>query len=467
VISMLDEGLTEAGDDDHVRTLLESNYCEAVTARGKFREAAQHARAAVHSAQRAGEPGLLAEAVTAKATTAFWAGEPVDFAELEAAIEFEDLSETNTTVLPSFVLGQIISRSDDVPRGRSALERAWQRARRRGEDDDAAHALFHLLVLEWFAGNHEEAKRKFAVCEHGRDRSDRKLEIFLCWAQSVFATGRGDLEEARRKAQEALDASLHYGNLWLAFWPTVTLGQIDLWSQLPEAAHERVSPVRESFLGNGLGVIGFLTLGLWTVDIEALITLGRLEEAQRILDNLCGRARRAENPNAQAIAHRCRGLLLAAQGAIPEAIGEMDAALADHARRPLGPEIARTLLEKGALHRRAKHKSAAKQTLEQALELLEPLDAEILKARARDELSRIGLRRPTVTTGLTAAQTRVAELASAGMSNREIANMLYMSTRSVEAHLTKIYRELGLRSRAQLAIALTTDNKHIPSPPGA
>lgn len=61
----------------------------------------------------------------------------------------------------------------------------------------------------------------------------------------------------------------------------------------------------------------------------------------------------------------------------------------------------------------------------------------------------------------------MAELAIAGMSNREIASALYMSTRSVEAHLTKIYRELGLRSRAQLANALTTENKHIPSPPGA
>jgi DNA-binding NarL/FixJ family response regulator len=86
-------------------------------------------------------------------------------------------------------------------------------------------------------------------------------------------------------------------------------------------------------------------------------------------------------------------------------------------------------LDKGALQRRAKHKSAAKHTLEEAVALLEPLDAAILKARARDELSRIGLRRPAITSGLTAAQTRVAELAAAGMSNKEIANTLFMSLR--------------------------------------
>ncbi|MGO9977521.1 MAG: helix-turn-helix domain-containing protein [Solirubrobacteraceae bacterium] len=82
-------------------------------------------------------------------------------------------------------------------------------------------------------------------------------------------------------------------------------------------------------------------------------------------------------------------------------------------------------------------------------------------SRARDELRRIGLRRPAVTDGLTPAQERVAELVAAGLSNREIASALYMSQRTVEAHLTKIYREVGVRSRAQLAATLA------PSGPGA
>jgi DNA-binding CsgD family transcriptional regulator len=204
-------------------------------------------------------------------------------------------------------------------------------------------------------------------------------------------------------------------------------------------------------VAQGFGFIGSLGLGLWTLDVEALVTLGRPDEAEPILDDFAKRARCSMNPHAQAVARRCRGLVLGAKGRIVEAIDQMDAALADHARRCLRPELARTLLEKGALERRAKRKSAAKQSLERALAVLEPLDAALLKARARDELSRIGLRRATVTTGLTPAQMRVAELVAAGMSNREIATTLYMSTRSVESHLTKIYRELGVRSRAQLA----------------
>ena len=90
--------------------------------------------------------------------------------------------------------------------------------------------------------------------------------------------------------------------------------------------------------------------------------------------------------------------------------------------------------------------------------MLEPLEAGILTERARDELGRVGLRRADRQEGLTAAQTRVAELVLAGLTNREIAATLYMSVRTVETHLTKIYHELGIRSRAQLAGAIARRN---------
>jgi DNA-binding NarL/FixJ family response regulator len=287
-------------------------------------------------------------------------------------------------------------------------------------------------------------------------------DIELLAVESFFAAGRGELGQARAQAQQSLDLCARHAAMGLSILPAMLLSQLDLWSGQAAAAHERMHTLRASLVNDGLGAIGFLTLGLWTLDIEALIALGRLDDADAVLRDLTSRARRAANPNAQAIAHRCRGLLLAAQGSIPEAIGEMDAALADHARRPLPPELARTLLERGALARRAKRKNAAKQTLEAALALLKPLDAEILKARIRDELSRIGLRRATPNNGLTAAQTRVAELAAAGISNKQIAATLHMSTSSVESHLTKVYRELGIRSRSQLATALAATQNSRP-----
>jgi DNA-binding NarL/FixJ family response regulator len=127
-----------------------------------------------------------------------------------------------------------------------------------------------------------------------------------------------------------------------------------------------------------------------------------------------------------------------------------------HLRRPRPFEHGRTLLEKGSIERRARRKAAAKLTLEQALAILEPLEAEIWVARARDELSRIGMRRARATEGLTPAQTRVAELVAAGSTNVEIARELHMSPRTVESHLSRIYREHGVTSRSQLAAAFAT-----------
>ena len=67
------------------------------------------------------------------------------------------------------------------------------------------------------------------------------------------------------------------------------------------------------------------------------------------------------------------------------------------------------------------------------------------------ELGRVGGRQPTSEGVLTATEQRVAELAAAGRTNKQIAAELYLSERTVEANLTKVYRKLGLRSRAELA----------------
>ena len=92
--------------------------------------------------------------------------------------------------------------------------------------------------------------------------------------------------------------------------------------------------------------------------------------------------------------------------------------------------------------------------MEQALAILEPLGAEMWVSRARDELSRIGLRGARATEGLTPAQERVAELVTSGATNAEIARELHMSLRTVESHLSRVYRERGVSSRAQLIAAM-------------
>jgi DNA-binding NarL/FixJ family response regulator len=85
--------------------------------------------------------------------------------------------------------------------------------------------------------------------------------------------------------------------------------------------------------------------------------------------------------------------------------------------------------------------------------MFEQLGAPTWAQQASSELKRAGPRRRTPDE-LTATELRVAELAAAGMTNREVAQVTFMSAKTVEAHLASVYRKLGIRSRAQLGASV-------------
>ena len=121
-------------------------------------------------------------------------------------------------------------------------------------------------------------------------------------------------------------------------------------------------------------------------------------------------------------------------------------------------EVACTLLVKGRLNRRAKQKRAAAQALTEALALFEQLGAPTWIAQATAELDRVGLRRPAPGE-LTAGERKVAELAATGMTNRQVAEAAFMSPKTVEANLARVYRKLGIGSRAELGARLALEQR--------
>src|SRR5262249_13453848 len=104
----------------------------------------------------------------------------------------------------------------------------------------------------------------------------------------------------------------------------------------------------------------------------------------------------------------------------------------------------------GVAHRRAKQKRAARELLSDAERLFEELGAAVWAARARGELQRISGAAPRAG-GLTETEQRIAELATSGRANKQIAAELHITVRTVESNLTRIYRKLGVTSRGQLA----------------
>jgi DNA-binding CsgD family transcriptional regulator len=192
--------------------------------------------------------------------------------------------------------------------------------------------------------------------------------------------------------------------------------------------------------------------------IEANVALGNLDGAETLLEPFERNSTRLERIWGLASAGRCRGLLLAARGDVAAGIAELEAALETHRRLPMPLELGRTLLAMGQVQRRAKHKREARANLEKAMAVFDRLGASLWSERARAELMRVGVRGPAGA-ALTPTEERVARLVGEGMTNREVAARLYLSPRTVEVNLSRVYRKLGVRSRVALTRQLAEQER--------
>ncbi|MGN6867532.1 MAG: AAA family ATPase [Solirubrobacteraceae bacterium] len=455
-MALLEAALDDADNDDRLRVEIESELAPLASSVGRLATARDHAISAVRAAERLDDEALVAKTLGILLVTSVCTGDPLQRQVLARLSEMKDSMAVRTYHQPSTAVGLALYWSGDLEAARPMLERAAQRALSRGEEWDRLGVLFALAHLEWEAGNHHEADRHRHAAEEALGEYAEGY-LWLVGLDATYALERGDLASARERSEHGRVLSDQAGRRWQSMRLTPILATIELLSGQPQLAHARLQELRTSLVAIGFGPAGSRYANLWSLDIEAVIAMGRLDEAEQVLAELEARAKRARNPHVWALALRCEGLLAAARGDLVGAVHLMDRALAAHARcrRPL--EHGRTLLEKGTIERRAKRKAAAKQTLEQALAILEPLGARLWVERTLDELSRIGLRRARTTEGLTSAQTRVAERVAAGLTNPQIARELHMSLRTVESHLTRVYREYGVNSRSQLAALAVSD----------
>jgi DNA-binding CsgD family transcriptional regulator len=183
--------------------------------------------------------------------------------------------------------------------------------------------------------------------------------------------------------------------------------------------------------------------------VEAMLSLGRTAEAEPLIEALERNGRRLDRPWMLAVGARCRSMWLAAQGDVEAAAGKAHDAMAEHDRLPMPFERARTQLLLGQLQRRQRQKDASTRTFREALESFETMGSQLWAARARAELARTKVA-PTHDLALTPSERRVAELAASGMTNRDVAAALFISPKTVEANLARIYRKLGIKTRAEL-----------------
>jgi DNA-binding CsgD family transcriptional regulator len=202
---------------------------------------------------------------------------------------------------------------------------------------------------------------------------------------------------------------------------------------------------------------------LWAVDYaDAALQEGALEEVDTAISFL-RRQGTPERPEATVAADRCEALLKAARG-------DVDGVLADLTKVVEQPasecpfEASRSRLALGQVYRRAGYKSRANEVLVAAAAALDDLGIPRWAERARNEADRVGLRASASI--LTKTERRVAELVASGRSNQEVAAELFVSTKTVEANLTRVYRKLSVRSRTELAnFLIKSDPETHPNPP--
>ena len=188
--------------------------------------------------------------------------------------------------------------------------------------------------------------------------------------------------------------------------------------------------------------------------VEALIRAGDHLGAAALLETFADEAEHIGQPYPQAVALRCQGLL-AAEDAYE---AQFLRALEFHALDSNRFAMARTRLAYGERLRRTGRRIDAREQLKRAIDVFDRLDAGPWSTRARSELratgERIGPRSPAPNEDLTPQERQVAVLAAEGKTNREIGSQLFLSPKTIEWHLSHIYRKLGITSRGKLSAAL-------------
>ncbi len=444
-VPLLEEAVVEAASHPPLQALIHIRLAAAERFRKGFASALDGTRAALVLADRIDDDALRFKALAqlswlggmvGDAKTPAYRARALDLA--TASGDARLLREAN-----ALVWGMLID-SSSIDAARVTLEQEHREWQERDELFDA-QVLWELSWLELWAGRWEPAAAHAARARDiGLQYGVEKNQDFI--PSAWVAAHRGQLELARQEAERGLKLCEEQ----IGFYPPLLQavpGLVALWSGDAATATDCLEKADRQAQVLGWGSPDARP---WTADYaEALLELGRVDEAVRVIDRWEADANRLGRDRVLAHVTRCRGVVAAARGAVDEASSLLEQAVARH--HEVGDVFgsARALLALGMILRRGRQKRAARDAIGAALGDFEDLGAATWVERTRDELGRIGGR--TRQEGLTAAERRIAVLVAAGRTNREVAAQLFLGERTVAGHLTRVYAKLGVRSRTELA----------------
>ena len=444
--------------DSEVALLLEAAAVSAGINDLQTAAVSVHRREALR--EQAGDPAAPPEVLAAAALVSVLANEPAEVgADLAArALLAADVAPGGLEGTPWFSFATWFSQTtttllwvESYAQLRSLLDASISQARATGDSSRLAVGLAHRGWLALRRGDpgaaESDARTALAAAELPAPALYRVLNGGVLVAALVE---QGELETAEQ-ALAQLDSEAGSGSLA---------------SEVLRLARGRLR-VEQGRLAEGLedfmGVGERLTRALvtcpsylpWRSEAAlAHLTLGNPEQARRLADEEVELARAFGTPRALGVAKRAAGI--AAGGVQGEHL--LREAVEAFERADARLERARALADLGAMLRRRNRRTEARELLREALDAAHRAGAGRLVQRAETELRATGARpRRVVLTGvesLTASERRIAELASQDLTNREIAQLLFITDRTVESHLTSVFRKLRLGSRNELSAAL-------------
>ncbi|MEU8757231.1 ATP-binding protein [Streptomyces chartreusis] len=455
VDSIFPQALADAGEDPKLLALVHYQLTwRALLVEGDFDEAREEAGYAAELAARAGDryTELLSLALKAQIETLM--GHPDAPATIRRALE-----EPQDPRVACHHNGAGYSRfrwlimSDQLPEARAAVTALLREVRRHGWVESEVHFLRGVAETELHSGH----------CGRALDLARESLrlardtgigEVASAVLTSLAEAAGGEVERALTLAREAMEHAEEDGDQMYVSRALAALGHAQLVAGDTEAAVRSLRRVRE--VEQGLGITD-PARGRWHGDLaEALVRSGEIAEAQDVIDVTREQALRLDRESVLAVLDRAQALVRAARGDRDAAVAQLTSAQDRLGKLGYGLEEARAAfalaqLRSGAsgptsydeparLFRRCRALPWLRRVeAAAAVGAVEPAPAPVVAPDGLDGLD-----------GLASMERQVAALVMEGATNREIAARLFISVKTVEATLTRVYRKLGIRSRVDI-----------------
>lgn len=334
---------------------------------------------------------------------------------------------------------------DDFAEGRARYEYGLTTRAGIGDELSGISLLAHMSEIELWTGNWPRADalatEAMEVVERSGSGSFLNNALF---ARGMVDAHLGRVDVARAAGERIL--SLDYVTADGPLRGHILLGFVAF--SLDDLAQADVHYTAAAKILEGRGEREPARFRFQADHAEVVSGLGDLERAADMLDCLDERGRVFPRPWILATTARDRAALLAAEGDLDGALAKIHEAIEHHASLEMPFERAHTILVLGRIFRRRNERRAAREALNAALSEFERLGARLWVDKARGDIARVPVRKSP--SDLTPTEEKIARLAADGLTNREVAERAFVSAKTVEANLARVYDKLGVRSRAEL-----------------